>query len=182
MKTTFFYQELDLPLIPEELIPLQLNTTPENLLRAYQAQLLNKNGGVETSVENNLYHLDKKMELWIQDNVCKTYNDVGLKYNFYHPERSFLAPHTDVTRKYVLIYNLLTGDGELVFWREKNHDTEREPFKRHTPASYENLEEIFRVKTPLKKWFIMNATILHSVEKLTSVRAQFQVSLNVNPF
>lgn len=171
-----------MPSPPGHLLP---DINPANLakvMREYQSQILLKNGKESVSVENNLYYIPSELEAWIKENICDQYNDVGLKYNFFTHERNFLAPHTDVTRHYVLIYNLMSGDGDLVFWREKNFPVQRKTFTRHLPENYEDLEEVLRIKTPNNKWFIMNGSVLHSVENLSTDRVQLQVSLNINPF
>lgn len=182
MKLPFLYKSLNLPVPPEDLLPSLNPKSLDKILRAYQVQEVMKDGILQSSVENNLYHISPELKKWVQDNIWSEFNDVGLKYNFYNEKCTFLAPHTDVTRMYVLILNLATGDGDLVFWQEKNCPIERKPFTRHTPSDYSSLQEILRVNTTLHQWYIMNATVLHSVENLKAPRVQLQVSLNFNPF
>ena len=182
MELPYLYKELSLPSPLPHLLPDSNPVNLKKIMREYQSQMILKNGKHSTSVENNLYYLKPELEAWIKENICDSFNDVGLKYNFFTNERTFLAPHTDVTRHYVLIYNLLSGDGDLVFWKETNFPVQRQTFTRHLPANYDDLEEVLRIKTPSQKWFIMNGSVLHSVENLLNDRVQLQVSLNLNPF
>lgn len=164
---------LDLPPIPEALIE---NIQPGNIIRDYPGREYTRNGATLTSAPSPFYTVSAELEQWIQDNICRDYNEVGIRYSYGGPESPSTVVHTDETRNYVLMYNLDNGGGYLSFWQEWGHGLVREG--RHLINDYSKIIRIGRHETPNFKWYLIDARILHSVESLKSTRINIQVSLN----
>lgn len=164
---------LDLPQIPNNLIE---NIVPGNTIRNYPGQEYIRNGVTLTSAPSPFYTVSAELEQWIQDNICRDYNEVGIRYSYGNPESPSTVVHTDETRTYVLMYNLDNGGGRLNFWQEWGHRVVREG--RHLITDYSKIIRIGQYETPNFEWYIIDARILHSVESMKSTRINIQISLN----
>lgn len=120
---------------------------------------------------------------WIKENITPDFADASLMYCPGDHEKTSCGAHTDGTRDYVLIYNILPGgpDAGLCFWQEHGQPLIRD---RYTEVGdFNQLTLVDQVKGPYNVWYLVNGRILHSSEHLSSLRLNFQVSFNTsNPW
>jgi len=64
----------------------------------------------------------------------------------------------------------------LCFWREKSQDLRRERALAVERGS--RLELIDRVNGPFDCWYMVNARVIHSVENVTGLRLNLQISFD----
>jgi hypothetical protein len=170
----------NLPLIPSELLAGVDADTPGKLLRDYKGWTHTKDGKEIKSSDNPFFYASVELEEWIKENICKQFNDVGIRFAYGKLDINTAGVHTDQTRKYVLQYMIKTGGGNLNFWQQDNEPIQRSG--RHTLNSYDDLTLLSTFETPENTWIMLNAQVLHSVENLNSTRINVQVSLNYDPF
>jgi hypothetical protein len=125
------------------------------------------------------YTLDQQVSDWIHQHLSDQYTDCGL--SVIHGPDGLLAPHTDQTRRFAVLYTFDTGgaDVKTAFYQEDGYPVERE--LREFGTDYDRLKEVHAVQFPLRTWVIMNTNVLHSVENLVSDRVQIQFGLNSVP-
>jgi hypothetical protein len=87
-------------------------------------------------------------------------------------------PHTDVTRDYVLLYNVSAGgpDSTLCFWQEEGEQLFRD--RMLAVERSPRLKLVDSTKGPFDCWYLMNTRVIHSVENVTSLRLNLQVSFD----
>lgn len=125
------------------------------------------------------YTLDQQVSDWIHRHLSDQYTDCGL--SVIHGPDGLLAPHTDQTRRFAVLYTFDTGgpDVRTAYYQEHGYPVERE--LREFGTDYDQLKEVHAVQFPLRTWVIMNTNVLHSVENLISDRVQIQFGLNSVP-
>jgi hypothetical protein len=125
------------------------------------------------------YTLDQQVSDWIHKHLSDQYTDCGL--SVIHGPDGLLAPHTDQTRRFAVLYTFDTGGADVrtAFYQEHGYPVERE--LREFGTDYDRLKEVHAVQFPLRTWVIMNTNVLHSVENLVSDRIQIQFGLNEVP-
>jgi hypothetical protein len=125
------------------------------------------------------YTLDQQVSDWIHQHLSDQYTDCGL--SVIHGPDGLLAPHTDQTRRFAVLYTFDTGGADVrtAFYQEHGYPVERE--LREFGTDYDRLKEVHAVQFPLRTWVIMNTNVLHSVENLVSDRIQIQFGLNEVP-
>jgi len=169
----FDFKILDLPPIPNELV---VNITPGTIIRNHPGQEYTRNGVSNVSAPNPFYKISAELERWIQDNICKKYNEVGIRYTHGSSEYPASIVHPDETSSCVLMYNLDHGGGWLNFWQQWGHGVVRDD--RYVINNYENVIRISQYETPNFCWYMVNTKILHSIENMKSTRINIQVSLD----
>lgn len=127
------------------------------------------------SNQNMRQRFDDDVISWLKANICDEFHAENSGVMFFDEPQ---LPHTDVTRDYVLLYNLETGgsNSELCFWREKKRALRRE--RALAVERGPQLELIDRVQGPVDCWYILNARIIHSVENATGMRLNLQISFD----
>ena len=127
------------------------------------------------SNKNVRQHFDDEFTAWIRHNITPEFqaSNSGVMC-FNEPQ----LPHTDTTRDFVLLYNIDSGgsDTTLCFWQERE-----QPLRRERMLAVErgpHLRLIESVKGPFDTWYLMNARVVHSVENMTGVRVNLQVSFD----
>jgi len=125
------------------------------------------------------YTLDQQVSDWIHQHLSDQYTDCGL--SVIHGPDGLLAPHTDQTRRFAVLYTFDTGGADVrtAFYQEHGYPVERE--LREFGTDYDRLKQVHTVQFPLRTWVIMNTNVLHSVENLVSDRVQIQFGLNSVP-
>ena len=125
------------------------------------------------------YTLDQQVSDWVHQHLSDQYTDCGL--SVIHGPDGLLAPHTDQTRRFAVLYTFDTGGADVrtAFYQEDGYPVERE--LREFGTDYDRLKEVHAVQFPLRTWVIMNTNVLHSVENLISDRVQIQFGLNSVP-
>lgn len=127
------------------------------------------------SNKNVRQHFNDDFIHWIKRNITSEFQsgNSGVMY-FDEPQ----LPHTDVTRDFVLLYNLETGgqDSQLCFWQEKGQKLLRE--RMVTVARGPSLQLVDSIKGPFDCWYIVNSRIIHSVEQVSGLRLNLQISFD----
>lgn len=181
-----------LPPVPERFIQQALDIAESknqeiisghslNNLREYRREI-KKHGKVHIVRNNFRYPLGKEITQWIRENICETFIDVGVSTSTSeHGESDLQSPHTDHTRGYGLLYIIASSntDQNTVFWQELGHPVHRE--RKLVPYVLDNLVQIDSVRIPLKTWYYLDGSILHSVENIKSHRIAIQVSFETDP-
>jgi len=127
------------------------------------------------SNNNVRQHFNDDFIDWIRSNITSEFQFANSGVMFFDEPQ---LPHTDVTRDYVLLYNVETGgeDSEVCFWREKGQSLYRE--RMLAVERSPQLELIDRVKGPYDCWYLMNTRIIHSVENVSALRINLQISFD----
>lgn len=127
---------------------------------------------------NNVRHHFKQEYLdWIKENITDTFDESNSGVMFFDTPQ---LPHTDTTRKFVLLYNVETGgpDASLVFWQENGYPVHRE--RGLAVERGNHLTELERINGPTGCWYLMNTQVLHSVEGVSERRLNLQISFKEN--
>lgn len=122
---------------------------------------------------NVRHHFKQEYLEWIRNNITAEFDEHNSGVMFFDTSQ---LPHTDTTRKFVLLYNVETGgpDASLVFWQENNRAIYRERGLAVDRGSH--LKELERISGPKNCWYLMNTQVLHSVENVTERRLNLQIS------
>lgn len=126
---------------------------------------------------NVRHHFTDEYLEWIKNNITKNFDESNSGVMFFDSPQ---LPHTDTTRKYVLLYNVETGgdNADLCFWQEKHFPVVRERGLAVERGSH--LELLERINGPSNCWYLMNTQVMHSVENVTSRRLNLQISFKEN--
>lgn len=127
------------------------------------------------SNSNVRHHFNPSFIDWIKQNIVTKFESSNSGIMFFDEPQ---LPHTDVTRDFVLLYNLEAGggDSELCFWQERGQDLIRERMVAIERGSH--LELVDRVRGPFNCWYIVNSRIIHSVENAIGLRLNLQISFD----
>lgn len=127
------------------------------------------------SNRNMRHHFRNDFQSWIESNITPEFQFSNSGVMFFDESQ---LPHTDVTRDFVLLYNLQPGgtDSTLCFWKEKNQPLIRE--RMTTSERGLHLELVDSIKGPFNCWYIMNTRIIHSVEYVQGLRLNLQISFD----
>jgi len=125
---------------------------------------------------NVRHYFDEESLSWIRENITSEFHATNSGVMFFDEPQ---LPHTDVTRDYVLLYNIQSGgpDSQLCFWQEAGQPLVRQ--RMLTAERGPNLKLVERVNGPFERWYIVNAKVIHSVENITGLRLNLQVSFDV---
>lgn len=128
-----------------------------------------------TSNNNVRRHFDDEFTAWIRSNITRQFQFGNSGVMFFNEPQ---LPHTDTTRDFVLLYNVACGgpDTTLCFWQERGQPLRRE--RMLAVARGPHLELLDSIKGPFDTWYLMNARVVHSVENMTGVRVNLQVSFD----
>lgn len=132
------------------------------------------------SSNNKVIYLESKCLNWAMENISREVIDIRVFGST--PGRMLTGPHTDMTRKYTLIY-LLKGGGpyhRTVFYKEK--DNKNITYTgRYSVVDYSKLEQLCQIQLPLNKWTMLNSHVLHSVEHIEEGRIGIQINMDNLP-
>lgn len=165
--TFAFYPDLpplpNLPILPDA-----------ETFHQYLTISCNKNGVAIPNTVWTRHAINPKLVDWIKQNITSEFHTIGL--NCCGTDTGGVGiPHTDRTRNWTLMWITETGgkDASTVFWQEQGFEVEREP--HYYPESYDNLIELESHVLEPNRWVLLNAKVIHSVEKLQSVRKNIQL-------
>ena len=129
------------------------------------------------SNNNVRHHFTQEYLDWIRNNITMEFDESNSGVMFFDTPQ---LPHTDTTRKFVLLYNVETGgpDASLVFWQEDRHPILRERGLAVDRGAH--LKELERIPGPAGCWYLMNTQVLHSVENVSERRLNLQISFKEN--
>lgn len=162
--------ELELPKIPLELETL---TTNQEAFRN-TPWLVRKNGAYHSSGHYQRCDLLPELITWVNSTITQEYLHVSA-CKMYGERHN--APHTDTTRDYTLIYLTDLGGSAVstVFYQEQGYDLHR---PRHCHPNYDNLNKLAEYHLEPRNWYLLDSTIIHSVEGIESTRMSIQVGFD----
>jgi hypothetical protein len=130
------------------------------------------------SNKNIRYRFNERDEQWMKENIASEFEEDNSGVMFFDYEQ---LPHTDTTRKYVLLYNIETGgpDATLSFWQENGHDIKRTRGLAVDRGNHLTLLET--ITGPERCWYILDTQVLHSVEGVSERRTNLQLSFENLP-
>lgn len=117
------------------------------------------------------------LDEWVLANITKNPTSVLFRKVEVNEGSNFYLPHIDTSRQFTLIYNTQNSGGDVVYWKAKDKPIFFDGHKTPVFDDYDKLDEVYRMPTPIGKWYILNNTAIHSVEGMTSMRAGIQVSV-----
>lgn len=168
-----YYHRLDFPQIPADLEPPLLSVDQlqpiwsNNHLRSKYAEI--------KQAAYDRCSVSTELEQWIRLNCRDDFVNVGLTYSY---DSKTMFPHTDITRRFTLLYPLATGgDSVETRWYQQ----QGQPLYRKslvTLYTYDELTLLESVVFQPRVWYILDAGILHSVEGMTEPRVTIQVGFN----
>jgi len=162
--------QIDLGLDPATNNTGYLNPTPISNWRGYTGS-----AAVDVRIKFNDAYVQ-----WVQDNITSEFSDVSLNYVTGTGTSFATVPHRDVTRDFVIGWNVDTGgpNAKLNFWQETGHPLVREP--KSACGDLSKLTLIDSVLGPKDCWYLLNAQILHNTDYLERKRINLQISFK-NP-
>lgn len=170
-----------LPHPPQWLIDqIDFDIEPEvnNIGAMGHRELTNWKGYTGIATKNIRRVFNTEYLLWVKENITSDFLNASLMYCRGSPDRPSTGAHTDFTRDYILLFNVLTGgqNATLCFWKEKDMPLLRE--RSLEVGDFEKLELVDSVVGPENCWYLINARILHSTENVDSLRLNFQISFD----
>ena len=189
---TWTYRYLDdLPSVPEELLAKADLFKDNAPIIDLQDKLGFWNGKWEPTADYKRIAISNDLQTWFDDNLIKGRHgvvDIGFSYHNYKKYNNVRQhPHIDKTRHCTMMYLADLGgeNATTSFWRETGQPLVRS----ETYIMPDNIAEMnprlelvdsFRIEA--KRWVVINAKIIHSVENLTSCRYGIQISLDKHNF
>jgi hypothetical protein len=121
---------------------------------------------------NIKFKLSDQFDTWVSENVCKVHDGsyVNVAYQNKEGDGTTAPIHTDMSRDFVLIYILEASnpDQYTKFWRERGMPIER---SRSTFLNdWDNCEFLGEACFKPRTWYLMKATVLHSVHNIQGDR------------
>lgn len=119
---------------------------------------------------------DQETVDWMLSNVASNFNTSNAGWQYFDAQQ---VPHTDITREWVLLYNLKLGgpNVELVFYQEPGKGLVNE--RGAGFDDYSHLFEVMRVPSPPEhQWFMFNSQVVHGIQNQQSTRLNLQLSFN----
>ena len=183
MRTKPFTLVHGLPSVPQHFItqlknlPLSEQSEQGNIYDGYR-QLTEWNGISGDAPRLTRREFTHEFEQWVKDNITPQFQNCGVFQCFPVNGVGYTGAHTDKTRNYVLIFNVQSGgkDAELAFWHEDGQEVRR---TRGTfVGSTKNLTSIGKFRAPENQWYLIDALVLHSIENISEVRLNFQISFD----
>lgn len=146
----------------------------------YANRMLYHPTGEFRSSNNKVIYLSKESHAWAQENVSKEIVDIRVFSSTVG--RVMTGPHTDMTRKYTLIYLLQSGgpNHKSVYYKEKDSNDIEYP-GRYSVNHFDRLEQLCQIQAPMHTWILLNSHVLHSVENIEDGRISLQINFNKIP-
>jgi hypothetical protein len=162
--------QVDLTIDPATNNTGYLNPTPLSNWRGYAGP-----AAVDVRIKFNDAYVK-----WVQDNITQEFSDVSLNYVTGTGPSFATVPHRDVTRDFVIGWNINTGgdNTRLNFWQETGYSLIRDP--KSACGDLSKLTLIDSVTGPKDCWYLLNAQILHNTDYLEHKRINLQISFKNN--
>jgi hypothetical protein len=200
MQHHFLYSEVIAPPPPDWLIQQGLSADPEgnsvlNKQRGWgstlSARILTKNGKTYPTTPLIAQLLGPTARQWAETDIYKEGTITDIRYTHSPSSGNSVGPHRDVTRNYAMIFLLSAGGNNVTttWYTERNGNavsinnsvTDQATGLVATVNDYSLIEQIGKVIIPDGVWFIINTTILHSVENIVSSRCSIQIGFDEFP-
>jgi hypothetical protein len=198
MTAEWFYQELDLPALPETLETAALAFLPDfsHELKSYGhlnslekrkkfntkydhmslTRRIIKQGQQILHAPNLAVDLDADTVQWAKTHIADEFLHIQISWTPINRKES--GAHSDATRNFTVIYLLDPGGDNVVtsFYQEKNQPLNR-PHKTFVD-DYSLLTKLATVCIKPRTWTVLNSTILHGVENIQRPRIAIQIGLD----
>ena len=161
-----------LPKIPEYL----LNTTGE-FKKKHFSDWSERGGDKNINVLRiEDYFASDDLKKWVADNISPNFMRLVHRNSYIDNKIDCrYPPHTDKKRSTALIYQTVNSGGTIKYWKHK--DPNYSPGQHFKVTNYDMLTEMVSYPTPYNIWYIMDTTVIHSVENLNSDRLSIQLEL-----
>lgn len=173
------YKFLNLPKIPKNLLD-SLQPSDSALVRTMKGPVYLREGKSYTTFVGKHYAVTDELAQWIRENISNQFNDIGLRITDGNINRQNSIAHTDLTRTYTLMYNLDHAEGHINIWQETGF-----PILRNQPGyvvkNYDRLRLLESIETPNHTWYLLNSSVLHSVENTVRPRINIQIGFDEDP-
>lgn len=130
---------------------------------------------------NDVHHgrrlFEPEVMQWLVQNISDNFNTKNAGWVFF--DRQF-PPHCDVTRDWVLLYNLQVGgpDAEICFYQQRGHELIN--VRGVEIEDTDELEELVRIPgPPLHIWYLVNSQVVHGVRNQTETRLNLQLGFDI---
>jgi hypothetical protein len=189
-KSGKFYLKLDLPVIPEELLPRNFNLTPifRDRVLDYGADHHLNNVFVKPPLYS-IYSYHNTVALNFIENVIEfpysRHRVIYITTENYNNGK--MLPHTDSDRKFAINYFIETGGENVItsWYKEKSKpiydrhsvDGHNKQVNIGTILKYEDLELLDSVKCQKNKWYIIRTDVIHDVVNLNGIRTMISIGL-----
>lgn len=177
-----YYQQLDIPPIPAELLA-QLSYANQPMWRLDYNQRWYRNGQqVFAPLYQNFALPNPEICAWIRDHVppeCVSESINQAHSMSTHPSQCEMIPHVDMVRPRSLNYYIENGSDEnqLTWYQEKGYPIERElraagqyTATREGGLELDNLTEVASVNCRPNSWYWIRTDIIHGVKNIRSNR------------
>jgi hypothetical protein len=181
-----FYLELNLPSIPEELLPLNESNSKIH----YREKVLDYgfehylNGILVQPPLYSIYRYYETVPLNLIENFVESPGiSIRHRINYITTENhnnGIMLPHTDYKRKFAINYFIDTGGENVItsWYRETNKPIYNREHYHVGPkqsngneiVKYEDLELLDSVKCQKNKWYIIRTDVIHGVANLNGIR------------
>lgn len=190
---TWNYKFLNIPHPPQKFIDLALTEDtnsygPVNRLNEYQGQ----SNSIRREVVNCIstgervyaprYTIPEEFRQWVIDNISCDIAETSISITSPSTD-GLLAPHTDRSRRYALLYIVKQGgtDVRTCFWQERGQPQIRDENATlqddiALPTDYQTLDLLESVDFGERNWVLLNSKVFHSVEHINGIRISFQFS------
>jgi hypothetical protein len=182
-----YYKELDLPVIPEDLLKFNFLPMTGPIDVGYGNSHIKNSKQLSPCNYKFSTSVDSRLIKWVKENIK------GIKpFEFFlqvieHETGGVHIVHSDIKRTYALNYMIETGgDNAWTSWyRENNMPIRRSKTRINTQSDtgyvgYENLELLETVKFKKNKWYLISTDILHDVDEVVGVRSSLSISINAD--
>lgn len=134
--------------------------------------------------------LSKDWEDWVRTNIISSFINTGVRVSVGPEDTTWHGAHSDgykgPPRKFVYkLYYLIEPGGDnvdTVFYKEVGQPVERTEEQAQFINDYSQLEVVDKVRLPLRKWVLLNTSILHGVENVTGPRTNLVVGIEKQQF
>lgn len=179
---TRFYKKLDLPSVPEQLIPDFDRLLSDQIAPIWSNRPRTATRGQEI-VEHSRYdrfEISEELKHWVDTNITDSYKNIGISHMW---GASVNLPHTDHTRDVTMLYVFRPGGPsvETRFWQRQGYPIHHENkdnnyhYNEDQPTTYDDLILIDSVILESQQWYILDARCIHSVEGMTGSRISLQL-------
>ena len=172
----FFWLELDLPPLPNNLIQQAINCSDDQRIIKSTDRVIHDNGIEYKNGTNVRYRVSPDIHNWVKENIIDDYAEISTQVLSNGP---CAGPHLDKLRIYHLFYLIEHGgaDHETVWFREPGKPIFRTDFLIFD--DYSKLTELHRTKLPVGKWVLFNSKVIHDVQRLNPTLARKTLTIDM---
>ena len=182
---SMMYKYLDhLPLIPDDLIRQYRPFADPN---KFGTGIQNPYDPLPGQAHHARFNLSNNLLDWLHDNITNdTENDCSVAYTYGNQSAPYPVAHRlhrDTKRNWVLMYLVYPGGEDVVtsFYQQQDQPLSI-PIGNRPDIDPSKLTLIDSVVVETRRWFLLNAMIIHDVKNIISPRISIQVGSINNVF